>query len=101
MIFVVDNDWKFVVDHFKLLPDKPGSSKMVLVAVLDAPELVKAHEEYISKGCTHDFPEYIPHVTISYEVPSSFDLTTLTQFTGFLIPSYFYVEPLDMNWNNT
>ena len=67
-----------------------------LVMLLDAPELVKMHEELISAGGTHDYPRYNPHVTISYDAsvdPSSLSLPDIR-----LIPATIYTEPLDLEW---
>ena len=37
---------------------------------MDSPELEKAHKEIRDKyGATHDYPDYHPHVTISYDYP--------------------------------
>jgi hypothetical protein len=35
-----------------------------LVAVLHSPALVKLHQEWLSKGAVHAFPEYTPHITL-------------------------------------
>lgn len=40
----------------------------VLVIVMDAPDLVNRHEEVMDEHkATYDFPEYIPHMTLSYD----------------------------------
>jgi hypothetical protein len=46
--------------------DTQGGTKC-LVAILDSKELQKHHLEYKTKfGATHDYPDYHPHVTVSY-----------------------------------
>lgn len=74
--------------------------KKALVLKLDCPALVDRHNHIMSEyGTTYDFPEYIPHVTISYDcgdfLPSDFDgeLPEIT-FTSE------YVEDLVLDWQN-
>lgn len=91
--------WRFMPDEFKLLQtssDK-GAAKEVLVLTLKAPELVQLHDELCRKGATHDFDDFIPHVTISYKVPLDFNLA-LVPPPVYFIPSKIYFEPLDLNW---
>ena len=43
-----------------------GSEKPVLVLELYCPNAVRLHELFMEKyGATHDYPEYIPHVTVA------------------------------------
>ena len=45
-----------------------NGDKKCLVAIIDSPDLVKHHEEIRSKfGATHDYPQFSPHITISYD----------------------------------
>lgn len=45
----------------------PDGDKTVLVALLNAPSIVARHRELMTRyNLTHDFPEFIPHVTLSY-----------------------------------
>ena len=69
----------------------------VLVMKLDAPELVKFHEALIKDGATHDFDDYVPHITLSYDVPQDFNLNIEMPPISFL-PNEVYFEPLDLNW---
>lgn len=43
-----------------------GFSKLgdALVLKLDCPAIVARHDQFIAQGGTHDFPEFIPHMTI-------------------------------------
>jgi len=93
--------WRFLPDEFKLMPtssDK-GAVKEVLVLTLKAPELIQMHDDLCRKGATHDFDDFIPHVTLSYKVPTDFNLA-LTPPPVYFIPSKIYFEPLDMNWSD-
>lgn len=43
-----------------------GTEKKVLVAELYFPNAVRLHNLFMEKhGATHDYPEYIPHITIA------------------------------------
>lgn len=48
--------------------DMRTTGKKCLVAELDCPALEALHKHMITTyGATHDFPEYKPHVTVSYD----------------------------------
>ena len=94
--------WKFApkaLDRFSSSSDK-NSPKNVLVLKLEAPELVTFHQSLIQAGATHDFPTYEPHITLSYEVPDSFDISKLVLPPVYFIPVKLYFEPLDLNWES-
>jgi 2'-5' RNA ligase len=58
--------FKAKVKEWKLFPTQTGTK--ALVAIMDSPELEKAHKDIRTKyGATHDYPDYHPHVTISYD----------------------------------
>lgn len=47
-----------------------------------SPILKYRHESMIARGASSDYPEYKPHVTLSYDVPEDFDLDAIEPFTG-------------------
>jgi len=51
----------------------------VLVVKISAPRLVERHKDIMQSHpeATYDFPEYIPHVTLSYDIDPQFDINTL------------------------
>jgi hypothetical protein len=54
------------IKEFKLFDTQTG--KKCLVGIIDSKELDKHHDILVDDyGATHDFPEYHPHVTISYD----------------------------------
>ena len=54
------------IKEWKIFPAQNGTK--CLVAIMDSPELEKAHKEIREKyGATHDYPDYHPHVTVSYD----------------------------------
>lgn len=66
-----------------------------VVAKIDCPALVERHNDLIDVGGTHDYPEYQPHVTLSYDdtvnpLPVSISVKMVDE----------YVEDLDLNWKD-
>lgn len=58
------------------------------------------HEDMVRNGASHDYPEYLPHVTISYEAPAGFDPAKVAPFTGELRFGPEIFEPLDEDWKS-
>lgn len=77
-----------------------GEPSTCLVVLLSCPHLVARHEYLMNKyGGTFDYPTYLPHVTLSYDV-HDLDPETLPFFEQ-LVPHLIIVaehaEPLDEN----
>jgi hypothetical protein len=69
----------------------------ILVALLDAPSVVRRHEELMARhSATYDFPEYHPHVTLSYDFEG--DIRLLKPLDFHIILGEEYVEDLDTDW---
>lgn len=74
---------------------KLGENKNCLVMELTAPELVKRHKQIRKEhGATHDWNEYIPHITLSTEA-QDFDETKLPLLKKQLKIQGEYSMPLD------
>lgn len=84
-------DWKFKPTGFDIF--KSGD-KNALVMLIDAPELTKLHQTAIAAGGTHDFDDYRPHVTLSYDVPDNYDVSALTVPPIYLVPKKITTVPL-------
>jgi hypothetical protein len=70
-----------------------------LVARLDAPQVVARHKELMDTfNGTYDFPEYKPHTTLSYNVSTEFDQTSLPAFRWPLYLATEYGSNLDTGW---
>ena len=91
----------FKIKRFDRFETKPGGSTFALVGVLEAKMLEDIHEKMKLKGATHDFPEYHPHVTFTYDLPADFDLASLEIPQISFEPVLIYFEPLDLNWEGT
>lgn len=63
-------------------------------------ELQSRHEQMVREGASHDYPEYLPHVTISYEAPADLDLTKVLPYTGELRFGPEIFAPIDEEWKS-
>ena len=59
--------------------------------------LESRHREMVEAGGSHDWPEYLPHVTLSYQA-GDIDLETLVPYSGELRFGPEVFEPLDLDW---
>lgn len=81
-----------------------GGDTNVLVLKLDSPDLQERHNELMKEHkATYDFPEYIPHITLSYDI-GDFDINTLDiedlDDIDFRVIEE-YQEDLNLDWKNT
>lgn len=86
---------------------KPGGPRAVerlgenaVVLLFSSWSLSSRHRDMVEAGGSHDFPEYQPHVTLSYEVPAGFDLDAVKPYTGALHFGPEVFEPLDLDWKS-
>lgn len=84
---------------------RPGGPRAIerlgenaVVLSFACPDLVWRHNEMVEAGGSHDYPEYQPHVTLTYEAPDSLDLDAVEPFGGKLIFGPERFEPLDLDW---
>jgi uncharacterized protein len=84
---------------------KPGGPRAIerlgenaVVLLFASSDLVWRHRGMIEAGASHDFDEYQPHVTISYEAPAGLDLEAIKPFAGELLFGPEIFEPLDPDW---
>lgn len=70
-------------DHLRYL-DRFGKEKSVLVLKLNAPELVERWEEFKAAGAKWDWPDFQPHITLTYDA-KEIDLNQITPYHGDLI----------------
>ncbi len=62
-----------------------------------APELARRHHALRAAGASWDFPEYLPHVTITYHPPPGWQLEGAPPFSGFLFFGAERWKPLDLD----
>lgn len=83
-------------DVWESRSDENDEISNVLVMKIKCPELEKRHE-YLMKEhqATYDFPKYIPHITLSYDV-GDLDTSNLSKIKDELYISHEYKEDLDL-----
>jgi hypothetical protein len=79
---------------FKLL----GEDGKSLVLALNSPFLHDRWKQAIEYGASWDWPEYQPHVTLSYDVGDNFDVSSLQPFEDPLFVNEEYADDLDEDW---
>lgn len=63
-------------EEFVMWPSQEG--KKCLVLKMKCPELVARHKELMAEhNATYDYPEYVPHITLSYDCGDDFNVTDL------------------------
>jgi len=62
-----------------------------------APSLEWRHREMVEAGGSHDFPDYAPHVTLTYDAPEAVDVAALKPFNGKLVFGPEIFEALDLD----
>ena len=62
--------------------------------------LTSRHADMIRAGASHDWPEYAPHVTLTYTVPEGFDIEAVRPYTGELRFGPEIFEPFDLDWKS-
>ncbi|MGL4833733.1 MAG: anti-CBASS protein Acb1 family protein [Shewanella sp.] len=71
----------------------PGGARLVeklggegaVVLLFNSESLVWRHKEMVRNGASHDYPEYQPHVTITYNTPADLDLAKVEPYRGSLV----------------
>ncbi|ADO19497.1 hypothetical protein [Escherichia phage PSD2001] len=79
--------------HLEVWKTDDGST---LVLVLDSDYLSCRHMYARALGATHDFPDYTPHITLSYNVGP---LTYKGEVQIPVVLDREYKEPLKLNWS--
>ncbi|WP_313437255.1 anti-CBASS protein Acb1 family protein [Novosphingobium sp.] len=87
---------------------KPGGPRAIerfgenaVVLLFTSWELESRHRSMVEAGGSHDFDEYHPHVTISFDVPADTDLTALKPYAGALEFGPELFEPLNLDWKRS
>ena len=82
---------------WKIFPAQ--DNKKCLVAVVDSPDLEHYHTEIQTQyGAQYDYPDYIPHITVSYDYPSN----SVPKILPALDITYvkIKIEPLDIDYTS-
>jgi hypothetical protein len=98
---LVPSDTKFR-SRFKgydLLTGSKGES--VLVMLIESPSLVAHHDALIKEhGATHDFPDFLPHITINYHFNGTrSDLENIPPYPYDIMLGEEYIDDLHIAFN--
>lgn len=91
-------DWTGTFQQFDSFKETAGDSNSTncLVVKFVCPEINKQHEECRSKGGTHDFDSFDPHITLSYDI-GTLDFSSLPAIDFPIVFKELYSEPLDLS----
>lgn len=78
--------------------DQFGSLKDATVLLFNSSALSWRHQNMISQGASSDYPDYAPHVTISYSVPEGFDFSKVEPYQGELVFGPEIFAEVDEDW---
>lgn len=90
--------------EFEVWPTRPtdGSNPArCLVLRYDSPELVKRHNELMKQhDATYDFPDYKPHITLSYDIGDLDEkkFPDIKKYIDEITITDEYQEDLDLDW---
>ena len=95
----IEPPWQGKFVQYNLFPRNVDEepTPMCLVMEFECPELVQRHYDLRKRGASHDFPEFKPHMTLTYNV-GDFDHNQLPEYDGPHEFDYEYSEPLDTKW---
>jgi uncharacterized protein len=77
--------------------ERLGKDGEAVVLLFGSSRLAWRHEQIINAGASWDWPEYQPHITISYNAPE-IDVATMEPYRGELRFGPEVFEPLDDDW---
>jgi phage gp29-like protein len=102
--FGMGHAWSGAADGSLTVP--PGGPRQVhrfdkgaVVLLFASPELQWRHEEMVEKGASHDFADYRPHVTITYDA-AGVDPDKVEPYDGELVFGPEIFEALDEGWSD-
>lgn len=99
----LDPHWQALFAQYNVWPTNPknGMSTKCLTAGLHSPDMHDRHQHLLMCGAVHSFPEFKPHMTLSYDIGDAYDISQLPPFSGPLVFHHEYHEPLNTDWVNT
>lgn len=80
---------------------EPLGSKGAIVLLFWSGTLAWRHDEMVQAGASWDFPEYQPHITITYKAPPGFDWAKVVPYRGKLEFGPEVFEEIADGWADT
>ena len=104
-VIVNTNPYNSFINKFDTF-DSP-SGKRCLVVILDNDALKERYKELTKlHGFVSDYPEYVPHITLSYDIEDWDRFDEMNEYIGqikytfMLVGVNEYVEDLDLEWTS-
>jgi hypothetical protein len=85
--------------HLELFGEE-DADKRALVMTFESEWLTERHELAMSLGGTHGFPDYLPHITLSYDA-KFFDYAKLEKPQGVIQVASEYIDDLVKDWSDS
>lgn len=77
---------------------EPLGDQGAVVFKFESPELTARWREFLNAGASWDWPDYHPHITISYATPPNLDLRRVAPYDGVIELGPEIFEVLDEGW---
>jgi hypothetical protein len=90
--------WKLTPKEFRIFEANIEPGEGALVLLLEAPKLIEMHANLRAAGGTHDYDDYVPHVTLTYRWPEDKDIKQLPIPTFQLEVELVRGVELDLDW---
>lgn len=101
----IDEDWHGdEKGHVTIRPGGPravSQFKQATVLEFASSALSWRHEDFKRAGATWDHPEYLPHITISYDKPADLDVRDIKPYQGEIVLGPEIFQELDEDWRAT
>ncbi len=100
----LDPHWQGNFEAYNVWPTTPKEGEepsSCLTLGFACPEMHLRHQHLRREGATHDYPDFKPHLTLSYDVGNDYDTIHLPQYSGPLKFHHEYSEPLNLQYVKT
>jgi phage-related protein (TIGR01555 family) len=99
---VYDRDGQLLVSPSGVrMVERFGDAKDCVVLLFNSGALSRRHDALAEIGASWDWPEYQPHVTISYKVPQDLDVTKIEPYRGPIVLGPEIFETVNEDWKST
>lgn len=100
----LDPHWEGHFEAYNVWPTSPKPEQeptSCLTLGFVCPEMHERHHSLRREGATHDFADFKPHMTLSYDVGTDYDHILLPHYLGPLRFHQEYSEPLNLEFVKT
>jgi hypothetical protein len=95
-----ENIYEATIEHFRIFKTREGNSGLVIE--MKSKDIVSRHMYFMKKyNLTYEFDEFIPHMTLTYNLTPGFDCSKLPVNRIKLFFHGEYVEDLNLEWKKS